>query len=359
MNVLGLDVGGAHIKVADTSGYTCHQPFPLWQRHTELSAEIRRLLHGAPGVELVAMTMTGELTDCFRNKREGVAFICDAVAAASDRPVVVYLVGDEFVEPEMAKARYLAAAASNWYGLATWVSRMGLNRNKYGWLIDVGSTTTDIVPFLNGHCIAHGTTDAERLESGELVYTGAVRSSLAGIVRRLNYRGKDLPVMNELYATMLDVNIVLGDLEANSTSEWAADQKGTSIAECTTRIGRLLGMDDDAFQLDDARAAALQIREQQLACLCEGAAKVVDAHGWPEVIFVSGQGEFTALELARRVAHRQLPLESQPDRLSSLVTAEATQTEIEPLSDLFDPHVSRSATARAIAELARDWKTPG
>ena len=50
-------------------------------------------------------------------------------------------------------------------------------------LIDVGSTTADVVPIVAGRVAATGRNDLERLQAGELVYTGVLRTNLAAIAR--------------------------------------------------------------------------------------------------------------------------------------------------------------------------------
>ncbi|MEX2559527.1 MAG: tetrahydromethanopterin-linked C1 transfer pathway, partial [Pirellulales bacterium] len=75
MSWLALDIGGANLKAADGLGFAVARPFPLWQRPQALAGEIARLLADAPAAERIAVTMTGELADCFSTKREGVAAI--------------------------------------------------------------------------------------------------------------------------------------------------------------------------------------------------------------------------------------------------------------------------------------------
>ena len=47
--------------------------------------------------------------------------------------------------------------------------------------VDMGSTTTDIIPIEDGAVANEGYTDAERLLTGELVYTGFTRTFLFGV----------------------------------------------------------------------------------------------------------------------------------------------------------------------------------
>ena len=182
MRVLGLDIGGANIKASSADGETCEVEFPMWQRHTDLEDVVRK-----PGSELsatpdlIALTMTGELADCFTSKAEGVEYIVRATERAfPDVPLRVWLTSGEFCEPDDAVELPALVAAANWHALATWAGRaipMGP-----GLLIDVGSTTTDIIPLMDGRPIPRGLNDVERLMSGELIYTGATRTPVCAVV---------------------------------------------------------------------------------------------------------------------------------------------------------------------------------
>src|SRR5256885_9284124 len=49
-------------------------------------------------------------------------------------------------------------------------------------LLDTGSTTTDIIPMINGVPVPVGRTDPHRLGTGELVYTGVRRTPVCAVL---------------------------------------------------------------------------------------------------------------------------------------------------------------------------------
>ena len=55
--------------------------------------------------------------------------------------------------------------------------------------VDIGTTTTDIIPIVGGVVVACGRTDPERLASGELLYTGAVRTPVEAIAQHVRVGG--------------------------------------------------------------------------------------------------------------------------------------------------------------------------
>ena len=160
-SVLGLDVGGANLKAAHTAGFTRHVPFSLWKNPGGLADALRTLLAGAPPRATLAVTMTGELCDCFESKREGVAAILDAVeSVAESTPVRVWTTDGVFLNPSAARNIPLKVASANWLALATFAGRFAPAGSAL--LIDVGTTTTDIIPLIDGRPVPEGRTDPER-----------------------------------------------------------------------------------------------------------------------------------------------------------------------------------------------------
>ena len=102
--VLGLDIGGANLKAAHTSGAAKSVPFALWRDPGGLDAALGRLVAEMPPFDVLAVTMTGELCDCFASKREGVNHILDAVEGRS-KTVRVWTNEGAFVDVPTARPR--------------------------------------------------------------------------------------------------------------------------------------------------------------------------------------------------------------------------------------------------------------
>src|SRR5262245_36408871 len=172
--VLGLDVGGANLKAAHGDGAARSLPFALWKHPDRLTEHLAALLAELPHGDRLAVTLTGELCDCFATRRQGVHAILDAVGAvAAGREVRVWRNDGRFVDAEAARATALQVASANWLALATFAGRFAPDGPAL--LLDVGSTTTDVVPLADGRPVPLGRTDPERLGLQELVYTGVRR----------------------------------------------------------------------------------------------------------------------------------------------------------------------------------------
>jgi uncharacterized hydantoinase/oxoprolinase family protein len=122
---VGLDIGGANLKAADAEGHAITRPFAVWKNPDRLAAEIDALLAGFPSLDAIAVTMTAELADCYRTKRDGVDAILGAVElAAGGVPVLAWQTDGRLVTPREARAAPLLTAAANWHALATFLGSL-------------------------------------------------------------------------------------------------------------------------------------------------------------------------------------------------------------------------------------------
>ena len=190
MTTLGWDIGGVNTKVARVAGDRVlavrSRPFELQRDPAALVQVLRTLAteSGASTGDVHAVTMTAELSQMFRTKREGVSFVLDSIEAAfPGADIAVYAVDGRFLSPAEARAEPLAAAAANWAATARLASR----HLSDALLVDIGTTSTDIIPIVGGDVAATGWTDPDRLASGELVYTGAVRTPVEAIAPHVPY----------------------------------------------------------------------------------------------------------------------------------------------------------------------------
>jgi (4-(4-[2-(gamma-L-glutamylamino)ethyl]phenoxymethyl)furan-2-yl)methanamine synthase len=301
--VLGWDVGGAYVKAAvveDGGGrrmaYTASRPFEIWRDKHALPDVLRALAAELPAAESVAVTMTAELSDVFRTKREGVGFVLDAVEAVSRAPVRVFTTAGAFVDPATARARPLDAAASNWVATALLVGRFV----PEALLVDIGSTTTDVVPVTAGRVAAVGRTDPERLLAGELVYTGALRTNVAAIVRRVPLRGGECPVASELFAVSGDVHVLLGSLRPEDYTCPTPDGRPPTPESAGERLARVVCADGDMLAAEEIRAIAAAVAEAQVEEIAAALGRVARRLARPAPVVATGLGGFLAHRAAER-----------------------------------------------------------
>lgn len=301
---IALDVGGANIKAAHTAGPARTLPFELWKRPDDLKLVLASLAATFPPCDRVALTMTAELCDCYPTKQVGVNAVLDAVLDAFlGRPMAVWGVDGQFHDVSAIRRQPALAAAANWLALATLVAR--LVPDGVGLLIDIGTTTTDLIPLDHGQAAAQGRTDTERLQNGELVYAGVRRTPICALATELPFRGSPTGLAAELFASTLDVYLTLDEIPPDPKDLSTADGRPATKAASRDRLARMIGTDRDAFTDHDALAFAHEADEALLARLAKVAARACRSTiGIPQVAVVAGSGEFLARRLAPRIIER-------------------------------------------------------
>jgi probable H4MPT-linked C1 transfer pathway protein len=296
-----VDIGGANTKAARLQGATLRtasSPFEVWRDRDALAAVLREVAAEVGEADAVAITMTAELSDAFRTKREGVAFVLAAAEEAlGDRPLSVLTTTGELVSMGEARARPWDVAAANWMATALAVA----DAYADALLVDVGSTTADVVPIAAGRVAASGHNDLERLQAGELVYTGVLRTNLAAIAPRVPVRGGWCPVSSEYFAISADVHLVLGHLAQKAYDCPTPDGRAATVPFARERIARLVCADVDQLAADEIDAIAAFLHGEQLRQL-EEAARRVERPLPPEAPVVAvGSGAFLGREVAARL----------------------------------------------------------
>jgi probable H4MPT-linked C1 transfer pathway protein len=306
-----MDIGGANAKAAWLEGAslrTVSRPFEVWRDREALASVLREVAAevGAGPAPATAITMTAELSDAFRTKSEGVSFVLDAAQdALGDGSLTVLTTAGDLVTVDEARARPWDVAAANWVATALAVA----DAHPDALLIDVGSTTADIIPIAAGRVAATGRDDLGRLLAGELVYTGALRTNLAAIAPRVPVRGEWCPVASEYFAISGDVHLVLGHLDPGAYDCPTPDGRPATVPFARERIARLVCSDVDQLEAGETDAIAAFLHREQVRQL-EEAAHRVQRRLAPEAPLVAvGAGAFMAVEVAGRLGR---PIEAAP-----------------------------------------------
>jgi probable H4MPT-linked C1 transfer pathway protein len=302
-DILGLDVGGAHLKLVRVSEGRLlavrQVACALWQGLDRLEVALADGQAGWPPPARMAVTMTGELADIFPDRGAGVRAIVDLLTRIAGKAAIeVYSLEEGFVAPSRAKAQPALVASANWQAAARIAAAC-----SDGLFVDIGSTTTDLVPLADGRVAATGKDDAARLASGELIYTGVVRTPIMAVARHLFFRGARLGLMAENFASMADVYRLTGELPPDADQHPSADGRGKSLGESRVRLARMIGHDVADASATAWAALAQQLVARQLALLeeaCHRQLSLLVAR--PEAPLIgAGVGRFLVEELARRV----------------------------------------------------------
>jgi len=313
-HVAGWDVGGVNTKVAHVDGgelaSVCGRPFELQRAPGRLVPLLRELASeaGCPtrDVDVVhGVTMTAELSQMFRTKREGVAFVLDALEAAfPSSEVQVFAADGRFLAPPDARAEPLAVAAANWSATAHLVAL----DHPGALVIDIGTTTTDIIPIVGGLVAAQGKTDPERLASGELVYTGALRTPAEAIASEIPLRGERVGVSAEGFAIAGDAHLWRGDLAPADYTVPTPDGRPATKEFASERLARVVCADREMLDETAISLVADALARAQVQRVAAAIRRVVARHPWIDVAVVTGLGAFLAEAAARAAGLKVVPL---------------------------------------------------
>lgn len=332
--VLGLDVGGANLKAAHSRGMAQSLPFALWKQPDQLTVHLRRLVSAFPEAEAWAVTMTGELCDAFPSKSDGVNAILDAVEeVAGGRPLFVWQNDARFVAPALARVLYLNTASANWLATALFAGRFSPIDNT--WLLDIGSTTTDLIALRDGRPLFKGRTDLDRLAAHELIYLGARRTPLCVFQQHRDFISHAHGTLAaEFFASIDDVYLLLGDVAENADDRHTADGQPRTREHAHARLARMFCADPEQLPLGEMLVIAQQLRAAHQKTLHHHMDFRWDRDPTlrPQRLILAGSGEFVARQVLQRFRWNQI-------------------VHVLSLNELLGPARSEAAAAYAVAVL--------
>lgn len=314
--ILGLDIGGANTKAASSDGVFAESVYlPLW-KHAPLEEVLGRFAARQP--ETVAVVITGELADCFSCKREGISALTGAVRQAFSCPVYFWGAdGFAWTDP-------LELAAANWAASAALLAR------EVGdcLFVDMGSTTTDLIPIRDGRASA-ARTDFLRLAAGELVYMGLLRTRLDALLPVARIGGRKVPLAPEYFAIMADARLGLGEIGEQRYSCETPDGAGKEKLAALRRLARSVCSDLDEIGEPAALAIARQACERQMSILVAALERQVQSHELGRVV-AAGIGEGIIAQAAAFLGLECLPVSQiYGEKISDVFPAYAVARQIE------------------------------
>ncbi len=303
-HIVGWDIGGAHVKAAlvDENGkvlQVIQQPCPLWKGLYHLQLAIEAVLSELPvSGACHAVTMTGELVDCFDSREQGVeAIIRTLRSKLASAEMLVFAGISGFIDADnVTRDNTMEIASANWMASVLFAAK----RQVRALFVDIGSTTTDILLIEDHNLKAEGLTDYERLVSGELLYTGVVRTAVMAVAQRAVFNGKEMGLMAEYFATMADVYRLTGDLSESHDQSETADGGDKTPRASARRLSRMTGYEFSEGDWPLWLAFAQELKCQQKQIIYHACLKQMQRSSQPYRLCLvgAGVGRFLVKELA-------------------------------------------------------------
>jgi probable H4MPT-linked C1 transfer pathway protein len=319
MNVLGLDIGGANTKATFMKTQkgtikelrTSLEYFPVWKSGKKqlpiVLEKLKKSLTNSTVLDGVGVTITAELSDAFMTKKEGIRHVLDSVTEVfGDVPIFVLDVEVNLIQVKEARKKILEVASANWVATGWMISQLIKNCI----VVDVGSTTTSIIPVIDGKLAAEGRTDLEKLQKGELVYSGSLRTNIAAIVNSIPVHGRMTGVSSELFAQSGDVHLLLGNIGEEDYTVETCDGRGKTRREAAARLARVVCADTDMLTEQEIMDIARFIHDRQVKQITRGlrqASERIKSHKKNIRVVVTGLGRnFLARKAAEKADFKEI-----------------------------------------------------
>ncbi len=297
---IGWDIGGAHLKAALLNEHgeliqVLQLACPLWMGLGYLESAITDALQAfkiKPSGADHAVTMTGELVDCFANRHDGVIAIASLAAKLLGKDTLFYAANHDLVALARVSALTPYIASTNWHASASALA-MQVDDALF---IDIGSTTTDIIAISNGKVNSTNLSDAARMADDSLVYTGVVRTPVMALAQKIPFDGQLVNVAAEYFASMADVYRLTGELLPAHDMAETADGKGKTALESARRLARMIGHDVETKPIEAWKNLAQTCKTIQMNQITAAVIK----HLKPSMTIIgAGAGSF----LVQQIAH--------------------------------------------------------
>jgi len=309
--ILGLDIGGAHIKSAIARigetvqlGKRATIAFEIFREKEKLASLLGEIIRKTKP-DGVALTMTGELSDVFSSRAQGVRWILDsALKAVRQIEMRVVDINGRLVSTQNARRNPASVSSANWSATGAFVSRW----IKNGIVADIGSTTTDILPIVNGEVAGKGKTDYERLTNGELLYTGYLRTNAGAVCPEIRIDGATISTCPEYFAIIGDAHLYLGDIKPKDYTCPTPDGRGKTRAAAGARLARLVLSDVKTLKKKGVNSIATQIIRAQEQIIAFGIKRIIHNHGLniaPAIVI--GPGRIYLKQIKKRLDINPFP----------------------------------------------------
>ena len=296
MKIAGFDIGGANTDLAiiDFDGDEIKNIevdfayLPMWSNNDDLSRVLIELIENicpVSEIDAVGISMTAELVDAYDTKKDGVLDVVEKCEQTFDCPVA-YVGVDGMLSRQQIENTPLKAAAANWIATAQIATLISDNCI----FVDTGSTTTDIIPIKDGKECAIGKSDFDRSATGELIYTGTLRTNLASFLDKVELNGKEYRVASELFAQTADVYMVLDLITEEDYVCDTFDGESKSKIDCAKRIARVVCADLEMLSMEDIVEMSRFIHQKQIEQIADGLKQVVETQNI-DLIVVTGLGK--------------------------------------------------------------------
>ena len=278
MNLLALDIGGAYIKSSLIKFNNSNAKILINKRNAfnfrvnsnnlddALSEELQNHVDKNTIIDMVIITITAETIGIFNTIKDGVIKIAKICEETFFEFKIYYISTDGNIHNyNQLKNRPMDFASANW--VAT--SKLAAKYIEDGLFIDMGTTTTDIIPIKNKIICPTTKTDMARLVSGELLYMGLLRTYISNIVDKLPFNDTFIPLASEIRCFTAHIYVALGMIkELEMLHPFSGKKIKITRTNSLDAIARSVCADKTLIECDKIVKMANYVYKKQMEKMC-------------------------------------------------------------------------------------------
>ena len=296
---LGIDIGGAHLKVIGLNShkeiiFVEYKKCKVWEGVEKLKKAFQKINNTINNKSVkCAITMSAELCDNFKSRKHGANKIVGTCK---------HIEFDNYFYTSSKKVfskkpKYKELISMNWHGIGKFLE----TKIKNAILIDFGSTTTDFICIKNYKLINEYIDDFSRLNNHELLYTGLTRTPIFGLTSQLYLKNNLLNIIPEFFSTTSDIYRILKKLNKNIDLDDTANNSQKTLKESMIRVSRSFGFDYETKNKEKVKLISKKLSLIQLDKIFNTTKKLKNKHNLNKApIIVSGIGQDILLEYFKK-----------------------------------------------------------
>ncbi|BBE30071.1 hypothetical protein OSSY52_02120 [Tepiditoga spiralis] len=259
MEILTLDIGGANLKYCIFSFQSNKIEIKEYDELNILNNNLNVFelflkkeifkITSKNSIDKILFTQTASLI--YENNKEGVKKIASILKEVFKGEIFMFtpdrLINIEILDFERYTECY------------NWAITRELCKDRKGIIIDMGSTSTDIIPILEKE---NNKNNIMRLIDGEVNYLGMVRTILQSVIKTVPYKNFDVPIIAEPILKTGDIFYYLDMIPYNKHLNYSSNIKFINKLEIENKICQLIASDKNFLSKEEINIIIKYIYEE-------------------------------------------------------------------------------------------------
>ena len=310
---LGWDIGGANTKVCvfDQNSIIINlhtKNIKVWDNFSDIKLFFKYISNIYKNYEIYNfITITAESCDNFTDRKHGMTSILENCSNHIIGNKLFYTNANKFVDYNSAINKTEKLFSTNWMLTSKFLN----SKKNIDLIIDIGSTTTDII-FKDMH-IGNNINDYMRLVNKTLLYQGVVRTPLSMMADNVLYRGNNISLVNEVFATTGDIFNLNNDIDFSKLDYLGSDNLQFTKVNSFTRLARIIGLDYKESEREHLIVLSKYFKELFILKIIENI-KIIFSNKIEDItISAIGEGRFLIEEISDKCGVKYLLIEDIDD----------------------------------------------